>query len=140
MGSLPATRGTWSANGLVQDSGAASDITFITGDWGSFKWDTLHGTVLLASETDDQNSISLKFDSDFTNLNVSEDGVWHFESEGRFVILSGTGNYAGLHGEGSVRTVGTVEFLEPDDCPVPNVPFCPVLKVTNEYEGKGYLD
>jgi len=111
MGSLPATRGTWSADGLVQDSGSASDITFITGNWGNFVWKTIHGTVLLGSETDDQSSISLKLDSDFTNLNINEDGVWHFEAEGRFVILSGTGNYAGLHGEGSVKTVGTVEFL-----------------------------
>ncbi|NOZ30098.1 MAG: hypothetical protein GXP39_18865 [Chloroflexi bacterium] len=140
MGSLPATRGIWSADGLVQDSGAASDITFITGDWGNFQWDTVHGTVLLASETDAQSSISLKVDSDFTNLNIDEDGVWHFEAEGNFVILSGTGNYANLRGEGTVKTAGTVEFLEPDRCPIPEASFCPVLKVVNEYEGKGRFD
>lgn len=140
MGSLPATRGTWKGDGLVQDGGAASDITFITGDWAGFKWESVHGTALLASDSDDQSSISLKMDSDFTNLTIGEDGAWQFEAEGRFFILSGTGNYAGLHGEGSVKTVGTVEFLEPDDCPVPNVPFCPVLKVTNDYEGEGYID
>jgi hypothetical protein len=79
--------GTFTMNGLVTDMGNVSEIFFIAGN-------TSHGVKTLESA---QGSITIDYQVRLTWTEFR--GI----AQGRFVIISGTGAYEKLHGEGETH-------------------------------------
>jgi len=77
--------GSFTASGLVADSGAASEVFRIADD-------TIHGVKTLVGAA---GTITVRFQAQLTWTGPTA-GV----AEGRFVIVSGTGAYGELHGVG----------------------------------------
>ena len=89
--------GTWSSSGLVASSGSATFDPFVTG------WDpelgmpaTVHDTFTL---TDEHGSINFKGQGK-SAIVTDENGNPVPGYRLTWVVISGTGNYADLHGQG----------------------------------------
>jgi hypothetical protein len=107
--------GTFNASGLFADTGSATEV-FFTAD-GS-----IHGVKTLVG---DQGTITIRFQA---NLTWKSDGTG--EANGRYVIVSGTGAYAKLHGVGTTHATLSLDCIVPD-CP-PNI--------EAHYTGTGHFD
>jgi len=94
---LGGTPGTWSATGLVNSSGTAEFDPFTAG------WDEELGQPATVHDrfvaTDDYGSITFQAQG-HSALVVNENGDTVPGYEATWVIISGTGDYADLHGQG----------------------------------------
>lgn len=85
--------GTFIMNGLVADTGDVTETFFLAGD-------TSHGVKTLVG---DQGTITIRYQVQLTwALNTGT-------AEGQFVIVSGTGAYAKLHGVGATYATLNLE-------------------------------
>lgn len=97
--------GTWSATGLLNESGTAAEIYHHSGWDGCFR--TSHLTTLLTGPTAEDTITIL---SQIVRVDAAP-GCDPFNAESNWVILSATGIYAGLHGQGNGGTVsGYLDF------------------------------
>jgi hypothetical protein len=115
----PSVSGVWTATGLINSSGDAW-IDHINAGWNDagFWLRNVHTTEVY---TDDQGSITLE--AHITNIS----GLNPFSGDGRWVIKSGTGAYANLHGVGTVSVYGEMTSF-------------PNLIVTATYSGTGHFE
>lgn len=97
--------GTWSVTGFLNASGTATE-TYHNGGWdGCFR--TSHLTTLLTGPTPD-DTITIR--SQIVRIDAAP-GCDPFAAEANWVILSATGIYDGLHGQGNSGTVsGYLDF------------------------------
>lgn len=97
--------GTWSATGLFNGSGTATE-TYHTGGWdGCFR--TSHTTSVLTGPTA-EDTITVR--SQIVRIDAAP-GCDPFTAEANWVILDATGIYEGLHGQGNGGTVsGHLDF------------------------------
>lgn len=107
--------GTWESNGLINSSGLIVDMPKHFGaGWPPGKgFATAHSIEVIG---DGNGTISLSAQSkDMTFTPWEPCGVGlmcqHYEGDGRWVVLDGTGEYANLHGTGSVRLVGDATLV-----------------------------
>ena len=87
-GNLVTGESTFSASGAVTDSGTYEETRL------NFADGTAHGTV---TTTSDAGTITFKWQARITSETAT-----HRTLEGRWTIVSGSGAYANLHGEGTV--------------------------------------
>jgi hypothetical protein len=120
--------GTWDAtDGLIVGEGAAEEDDWIAGYPPGYIFKTAHPTETWA---DEYGTITIQ-----TQLNVDEWTIddfpcdTSFSGSGNWVIMSGTGAYEHLRGQGRVTMVGEIT---PDSCPY--------LNVVEEYQGSGHFD
>ena len=115
----PSISGTWTASGLFESSGDAWIDHFNAGWNDAGLW--LRNSHTTEVYTDSQGSIMVE--AHITNVT----GFNPISGDGRWVIKSGTGAYANLHGEGSVSIYGEITGF-------------PYLTVEAVYSGVGHFD
>ena len=115
----PSVSGTWTATGLINSSGDAWIDHFNAGWNDAGFW--LRNSHTTEVYTDDQGTITLE--AHITNISGSNP----LSGDGRWVIKSGTGAYADLHGVGTVSIYGEMTTF-------------PNLIVTATYSGVGHFD
>jgi hypothetical protein len=81
--------GTWSATGAINDSGTLVEPVVISTD--------SHQLHIVRVNTSGVGSFTLRIDSTLTSGSPPDSGTF----VGRWVVVSGTGAYATLHGEGT---------------------------------------
>lgn len=97
--------GTWSATGILNESGTATETYHNSGWDGCFR--TTHTTTLLTGPTP-EDTITIR--SQIVRVDAAP-GCDPFTAEANWVILSATGIYDGLHGQGNGGTVsGYLDF------------------------------
>lgn len=97
--------GNWSSSGLLAGSGYLIETYHDSGWDPEGCWRTVHPTSVLAGPTP-QDTITISMQ---TIRVQAEPWCSTFTAEGNWVILSATGIYAGLHGQGQALISGGVE-------------------------------
>ncbi len=108
--------GTFNASGLVRRRWDQQLRLFFTADG------TIHGVKTLVG---DQGTITIRFQA---NLTWKPDGTG--EANGQYVIVSGTGAYAKLHGVGTTHATLSLACIGPDCLP----------NIEAHYTGTGHFD
>lgn len=101
--------GTWHSEGLIETDGELEAVLSHFGaGWPPGKgFQTAH---IVEVYGDAHGSITIQ--SHTTGVEWTYDGPYlqHFEGSGQWVILSGTGAYEDLHGQGTISIVGDADF------------------------------
>lgn len=119
--------GSWSSDGLLAGSGEVAE-TFHDSGWNPERcWRTVHPTSVLTGPTP-QDTITIRMQT----IRVHA-APWcaTFTAEGNWVVLSATGIYAGLHGQGQATISG---HMEPG--PGGTIDFL----VHSDLQGQGHFD
>jgi hypothetical protein len=101
--------GTWNAAGAIDSSGELLDVLkhFGAGSPQGKPFQTAHLVEVIG---DDKGTITLSSqvkDIEFSEWAPCATGMCqHYEGAGRWVILSGTGDYANAHGVGTLTAAG----------------------------------
>jgi hypothetical protein len=124
------TFGAWESSGILESSGDIYESVFFAG-WNEDNWFVRnpHTTLLLS---DAQGTITIKAQShevDFEPFGAAE-------FTGSWVIVDGTGEYAGLHGQGALDLSGMFYW----SCPANDHAVTgPCLVETRTYTGQGHF-
>lgn len=122
--------GTWTSSGVLESSGGINESYFFSG-WNKDGWfvNNMHTTITLSNAS---GSITIK-----AQLNeVVWDAYGLSEFQGNWVILGGTGDYAELHGQGTVDISGMFFW----SCPPNSFGVSgPCLVATETYIGQGHF-
>lgn len=125
------TFGAWEAAGILESSGGVYENVFFAG-WNEDNWfvRNLHTTLLLS---DAQGTIMIEAQSH----EVEFEPFGAAEFTGTWVIVDGTGNYAGLHGRGTLDLSGMFYW----SCPANDYAVTgPCLVEARTYTGQGHFD
>jgi hypothetical protein len=95
--------GAWSSEGLFPGAGNIYE-TYHSSGWDGC-WRTVHTTSVLTGPTP-ADTLTIRMQVVRVD---AEDGCETFAAEGNWVILSATGAYAGLHGQGQATVSGGVQ-------------------------------
>ena len=123
--------GVWESSGVLESSGEIYESYFWAGwneDWWFVK--NLHTEITLS---DANGTIKIKahvHENDFEPFGL-------MDYEGSWVIVEGTGDYAGLHGRGTVDFEGMFYWsCPPNDYGIGG----PCIVGTETYTGQGHFD
>ena len=125
------TFGTWESSGVLGSSGDIYETYFWAG-WNDDGWfvKNLHTTIILS---DSNGTIKIKAhakEEDFEPYGL-------LDLEGNWVIVGGTGEYTGLHGQGKTSFSGMFYW----DCPPNDYNIMgPCIVTTETYTGEGHVD
>jgi hypothetical protein len=125
------TFGSWESSGILESAGGIYESIFFAG-WNEDFWFVRnpHTTLLLS---DAHGTITIKaqmHEDDFEPFGLAE-------FTGNWVIVGGTGDYAGLHGQGTLDLSGMFHW----SCPANNYGVTgPCLVETRTYTGQGHFD
>jgi hypothetical protein len=125
------TFGSWASSGVLESAGGINESIFFAG-WNKDNWFVRnpHTTILLS---DAHGTIMIK-------AQLHEDNFEPFglaEFTGNWVIVDGTGDYAGLHGQGALDLSGMFYW----SCPANAYGVTgPCLVETRTYTGKGHFN
>jgi hypothetical protein len=129
--------GNWQSSGVLQASGyAGQDDRHAGYDESGWFIRNIHATATLCTGTESQcegveDTITIR--SHITNLDFIPFGP--ASGDGRWVITSATGAYAGLHGNGTATFSGNFHW----SCPAPTV-VGPCLTEKLTFGGQGHFD